>query len=153
MKRKTHLFVSFYPPVRQPLHDIPSTNRANIRHLPNIHLPKLGATNHTPTTNRFQANHLFLQSLTTPTANSVHQQQQKRNTYKYNKYGAESLHIKPRTITIVKQGNEKPHKMITILLNRRTAQSFDQLLSDISESFGYQKNRTERVSSLLKRPL
>lgn len=146
MKRKSHLFIVFRSPVRQPLHDLPSTNRTSIRHLPNIHLPKLPATNHTPTTNRFQANHLFLQTLTTSSTNSITQQHQKRNTYKYNRYAAESLHIKPRTITIVKQGNEKPHKMITILLNRRTAQTFDQLLADISEAFGYQKNRTERVN-------
>ncbi len=46
----------------------------------------------------------------------------------------------------MKQGNEKPHKTITILLNRRTVQTYDQLLSDISESFGYQKNRTDKVS-------
>jgi doublecortin-like kinase 3 len=57
----------------------------------------------------------------------------------------ESYHNKPRSITIVKQGNEKPHKTITILLNRRTVQTFDQLLSDISEAFGYQKNRTDKV--------
>ena len=49
-------------------------------------------------------------------------------------------------ITIVKHGSEKPHRTITILLNRRTVQTYDQLLSDIFEAFGYQKNRQDKVS-------
>jgi doublecortin-like kinase 3 len=53
---------------------------------------------------------------------------------------------KPRAITIIKYAYEKPYKTITILLNRRTMQTFEQLLADISEAFGCQKHRTERVS-------
>ncbi len=128
------------------MHDSHPPHRVNVRHLPTIPLSKLGANNApTTTTNRFQANNLFLQSLTTAAANSIQQQQQKKIGFKQNKYGIEPLHNKPRTITIVKQGNEKPHKTITILLNRRTAQTFDQLLSDISEAFGYQKHRNDKV--------
>lgn len=144
------IFDVFLFVVRQPLHDLQAAHRLHVRHLPAVPLPKLGATNNAPTNttvNRFQANHLFLQSITTPTNNSM-AHQPKRSNFKYNKYGLESVHSKPRTITIVKQGHEKPHKMITILLNRRTAQTFDQLLSDISEAFGYQKNRSERVCLL-----
>jgi hypothetical protein len=115
-----------------------------VRHLPAISLPKLGVTNGPTPAHRFQANNLFLQSLTTAAANSV--QQQKKINLRHNKYGVEPLHNnKPRTITIVKQGTEKPHRMITILLNRRTAQTYDQLLSDISEAFGYQKHRSDKV--------
>lgn len=124
----------------------------NVRHLPTIPLSKVGANNGptptnagtTTTTNRFHANNIFLQSLTSAAANSI-QQQQKKSYFKSNRYGIELLNNKPRTITIIKQGNEKPHKTITILLNRRTTQTFDQLLSDISEAFGYQKHRLEKV--------
>jgi hypothetical protein len=118
-----------------------------VRHLPAISLPKIGATNGPTPAHRFQANNLFLQSLTSAAANSI--QQQKKNNFKHNKYGVESSYNKPRTITIVKQGTEKPHRMITILLNRRTTQTFDQLLSDISEAFGYQKHRADKVRSNL----
>ncbi len=116
-----------------------------MRHLPAIPLSKVGAINGpATTTNRFHANNLFLQSLTSAAANSF-QQNQKKISFKQNRYGVDPLNNKPRTITIVKQGNEKPHKVITILLNRRTVQTFDQLLSDISEAFGYQKHRADKV--------
>jgi hypothetical protein len=139
--------------VRQPLHDFHPANRLNVRHLPSIPLSKLGAINgpaitSNPTTtaaNRFHANNLFSQSLTAPTTNTISPQQQKKLLSKPNKYSFDPVNNKPRTITIVKQGNEKPHKTITILLNRRTVQTYDQLLSDISEAFGYQKNRTDKV--------
>jgi hypothetical protein len=129
------------------LHDPHLTQRLNVRHLPTIPLPKIGATNGPTAANRFQSNNLFFQSITSTATNSV--PQYKKTNLKHNKYGVEPLHNKPRTITIVKQGTEKPHKTITILLNRRTAQTFDQLLSDISEAFGYQKYRTDKVRSNL----
>ena len=129
--------------VRQPLHDIHPSNRANVRPLPSTQLSKLGAINGPATTNRLLANNLFLQSFTSTAANSIHQP--KKSHFKQNKYGPESMCSKPRSITIVKQGNEKPHKTITILLNRRTVQTFEQLLADISEAFGYQKNRPDKV--------
>jgi hypothetical protein len=132
------------------LHDFHPSNRLNVRHLPSIPISKFGTINgpginsNGTTTNRLQTNNLFLQSLTVPT-NNINQQQQRKNIPKQNKYGIDSIHNKPRQITIIKQGNEKPHKTITILLNRRTVQTYDQLLSDISESFGYQKNRADKV--------
>ncbi|CAF4046176.1 unnamed protein product [Rotaria magnacalcarata] len=141
--------------IRQPYHEYHSSNRVNVRHLPTLSLPKVAVINGTTipsnvttttTTNRFHTNNLFLQSLTATAANSI--QQQKKTNFKQNKYGLEPLSSKPRTITIVKQGHEKPHKIINILLNRRTGQTFDQLLADISEAFGYQKNRSEKIKRL-----
>ncbi|CAF2882352.1 unnamed protein product [Rotaria sp. Silwood2] len=139
--------------LRQPLHDFHPPQRLHVRHLPTIPISKIGAVNGstvnsniTTTTNRYQTNTLFLQSLAATTNNT--NQQQKKLIPKQNKYGFDSINNKPRQITIVKQGNEKPHKTITILLNRRTVQTYDQLLSDISESFGYQKNRTDKIKRL-----
>ncbi|CAF3610220.1 unnamed protein product [Rotaria sordida] len=141
--------------LRQPLHDYHPSNRLNVRHLPAIPLSKVGATNgptitsNTATTNRFHANNIFLQSLTsTTTSSNQQQQQQKKFNVKQNKYGLEPFHSKPRTITIVKQGYERPHKSITILLNKRTGQTLDQLLSDISEAFGHQKHRSDKIKRL-----
>ena len=135
--------------VRQPLHDVHPSHRLHARHLPTISISKFGnfngssITSNATTTNRYHPNSLLSQSLNTSTNNA--NQQQKKLISKQNKYGFDSINNKPRQITIVKQGNEKPHKTITILLNRRTVQTYDQLLSDISESFGYQKNRTDKV--------
>ena len=131
------------------MNDYHQSHRANVRHLPSIPLSKVAAINAPPiTTNRLHANNIFLQSFASTATNNL--QQPKRINFKQNKYGIESVHTKPRTIIIVKQGNEKPHKTITILLNRRTAQTFEQLLSDISESFGYQKHRQEKVKILFE---
>ncbi|CAF0925446.1 unnamed protein product [Rotaria sordida] len=138
--------------LRQPLHDFHHPQRLHVRHLPSIPISKLGAVSgptvnsNATTTNRFQPNPLFLQSIAATTNNT--NSQQKKFIPKQNKYGFDSMNNKPRQITIVKQGNEKPHKTITILLNRRTVQTYDQLLSDISESFGYQKNRTDKIKRL-----
>jgi len=149
----TRVMFNIYILVRQPLHEYQSTNRLNLRHLPSIPISKFGATNNlgltanASSTNRLQTSNLFLQSLTNPstTSNNSTIPQPKKYLTKSTRYGIDSIHSKPRQITIVKQGNDKPHKTITILLNRRTVQTYEQLLSDISESFGYQKNRTDKV--------
>ncbi len=151
---KKHQFFFVLHLVRQPLNDYHQSHRVNVRHLPSIPLSKVAAINapqittNPSTTNRLHANNLFLQSFASTATNSI--QPPKRINFKHSKYGIESVHTKPRTIIIVKQGNEKPHKTITILLNRRTAQTFEQLLSDISESFGYQKHRQEKVKFSFK---
>lgn len=119
------------------MHEYHSTNKVNVRHLPTISVTKQ---------NRYQPNQLIFQSISTAATNSL--AQPRRTNFKHNKYGLENLHNKPRTITIIKQGNEKPHKTITILLNRRTAQTFEQLLSDISEAFGFQKHRNDKIKRL-----
>ncbi|CAF1379816.1 unnamed protein product, partial [Adineta steineri] len=138
---------------RQPLHELHPSNRLNIRHLPAIPISKLGTTSNSPTNsnvastaNRFHTNNLFLQSIS-PTTNNA-PQQQKKIPSKQNKYIYDATQNKSRTITIIKQGQEKPHKSITIFLNRRTIQTYEQLLSDISESFGYHKNRTDKIRRL-----
>lgn len=157
------IFYDYFNLVRQ--HDFPPSQRLNGRHLPAIPLSKYGASNNTnhnslllPTTtatntatnganNRFQSNNLFFQSLSTPTSTSTNATTQLPRKFnpKSQKYTFESSHNKPRMITIVKQGVEKPHKTISILLNRRTIQTYEQLLADISEAFGYQKNRQDKV--------
>lgn len=43
--------------------------------------------------------------------------------------------LKPKVITIVRNG-PKPRSNVKILLNRRSVQSFEQLMGDISEAFG-----------------
>ncbi|UJR22720.1 hypothetical protein I4U23_025754 [Adineta vaga] len=135
---------------RQPFNDIHSSNRVHVRPLPTSQFAKVGAINGSISTNntnnRFLSNNLFLQSFTSTAASSV--QQQRKFHFKQNKYAPESFYNKPRSITIIKQGNEKPYKTITILLNRRTVQTFEQLLSDISEAFGYQKNRTDKIKRI-----
>ncbi|CAF1265744.1 unnamed protein product [Adineta ricciae] len=135
---------------RQPLNDIHSPNRVHVRPLPTNQFTKVGAIHGSISTthanNRLLANNLFLQSFTSTAANPV--QQQKKFHFKQNKYTPESSFNKPRSITIIKQGNEKVNKTITILLNRRTVQTFDQLLCDISEAFGYQKNRADKIKRL-----
>ena len=53
---------------------------------------------------------------------------------------------KPKVITVVRAGR-KPYANIKILLNRRSVQSYERLLNDISESFG-PKWRNNKVRSL-----
>ena len=43
---------------------------------------------------------------------------------------------KPKLITVVRNGEEKPRNNVKILLNRRACQSFEQLVSQIVEAFG-----------------
>ena len=124
--------------VRQPLQDFSPSHRSNLRPLPSIPTTKFGATN------RFQGNQNFIQPLSSSIAFS--NPTQRKVFGKTSKYTFDSLYQKPRSITIIKHGNEKPHKSITILLNRRAMQTYEQLLSDISEAFGYQKNRQDKVN-------
>ena len=140
------------PIVRQPLHEYHPSNRLNVRHLPTLPISKYGALNTSGIRSSYSSsmNELFLRLFAVPSTSTSLQQVPapilpKKLHSKSSKYGVDSIHTKPRTITIVKQGNEKPHRTITILLNRRTIQTYDQLLGDISESFGYQKNRSDKV--------
>ena len=48
---------------------------------------------------------------------------------------SKALAIKPRLITVIRNGH-KPRQVVKILLNRRTAQSFEQVLDDITSSVG-----------------
>lgn len=57
--------------------------------------------------------------------------------------------IKPKVITIVRNG-ARPRNNIKILLNRRSVQSFEQLMSDVSEAFGpkYRNNKLEKLFTI-----
>ncbi|XP_076437219.1 serine/threonine-protein kinase DCLK3-like [Babylonia areolata] len=61
----------------------------------------------------------------------------------------EAVPLKPRVITIVRNG-PRPRINVKILLNRRSIQSFEQLMSDISEAFGakWRNNRVQRLYSV-----
>ena len=62
--------------------------------------------------------------------------------------GAEAVlaKAKPKVITVVRAG-AKPHGTVKILLNRRSVQSFKQLMKDIAEAFG-SKSKSNRVRRL-----
>ncbi|GFO00432.1 serine/threonine-protein kinase dclk3 [Plakobranchus ocellatus] len=56
------------------------------------------------------------------------------------------FHQKPKVITIVRNG-PKPRSNVKILLNRRSVQSYEQLVTDISEAFG-PKHRHAKIRKL-----
>ncbi|XP_061411507.1 LOW QUALITY PROTEIN: serine/threonine-protein kinase DCLK1-like [Lethenteron reissneri] len=55
---------------------------------------------------------------------------------------------RPKVITVVRVGGHGPRRRITLLLNRRAAQSFEELLGDISEALGLPRWRTNHVRRL-----
>ncbi|XP_068008816.1 serine/threonine-protein kinase DCLK3 isoform X1 [Melanerpes formicivorus] len=66
--------------------------------------------------------------------------------------GFHSLHsehspVKPRVITVVKPGG-RTLRRITLLLNRRSIQTFEQLMGDISEALGFPRWKNDRVRKL-----
>lgn len=60
---------------------------------------------------------------------------------------ADSSTLKPRVVTVVKLGGH-PLRKITLLLNRRSVQSFEQLLADISEALDFPRWKNDRVRKL-----
>ncbi|XP_044540759.1 serine/threonine-protein kinase DCLK3, partial [Gracilinanus agilis] len=60
---------------------------------------------------------------------------------------AENSSMKPRVVTVVKPGGH-PLRKITLLLNRRSVQTFEQLLADISEALGFPRWKNDRVRKL-----
>ena len=54
--------------------------------------------------------------------------------------------LKPKVVTIVRNG-AKPRSNVKILLNRRSVQSFEQLMGDISEAFGpkWKSNKVRKL--------
>ncbi|OWF51087.1 serine/threonine-protein kinase DCLK1-like isoform X2 [Mizuhopecten yessoensis] len=62
---------------------------------------------------------------------------------------ADSGQVKPKVITIVRNG-ARPRNNIKILLNRRSVQSFEQLMLDVSEAFGpkYRNNKMEKLYTI-----
>ncbi|XP_055985277.1 serine/threonine-protein kinase DCLK3 [Sorex fumeus] len=59
----------------------------------------------------------------------------------------DSSPLKPRVVTVVKLGAH-PLRKITLLLNRRSVQTFEQLLADISEALGFPRWKNDRVRKL-----
>eukprot|EP00057_Strongylocentrotus_purpuratus_P029303 XP_011683777.1 PREDICTED: serine/threonine-protein kinase DCLK3 isoform X2 [Strongylocentrotus purpuratus] len=55
--------------------------------------------------------------------------------------------IKPRVVKIVKTG-PKPRKMVSLLINKRSVQSYEQLIQDVSDAFGMPKYKNNRVRKL-----
>ena len=53
---------------------------------------------------------------------------------------------KPKVVTIVRNSN-RPRNNVKILLNRRSVQNFEQLMSDISEAFGpkFKNNKVKKL--------
>ncbi|KAM4689013.1 serine/threonine-protein kinase DCLK3 [Discoglossus pictus] len=60
---------------------------------------------------------------------------------------SENSPVKPRIVTVVKPGSH-PLKKITLLLNRRSVQTFEQLVADISEALGFPRWKNDRVRKL-----
>ncbi|KAL6069422.1 hypothetical protein STEG23_027930 [Scotinomys teguina] len=60
---------------------------------------------------------------------------------------AEHSPLKPRVVTVVKLGGQ-PLRKATLLLNRRSVQTFEQLLADISEALGFPRWKNDRVRKL-----
>lgn len=60
--------------------------------------------------------------------------------------GDSQVPMKPKVITIVRNG-PKPRNNVKILLNRRSVQSFEQLMGDISEAFGpkWKSNKVRKL--------
>ncbi|MXQ88994.1 hypothetical protein E5288_WYG019993 [Bos mutus] len=59
----------------------------------------------------------------------------------------ENSPLKPRVVTVVKVGSH-PLRKITLLLNRRSVQTFEQLLADVSEALGFPRWKSDRVRKL-----
>ncbi|XP_064644818.1 serine/threonine-protein kinase DCLK3-like isoform X3 [Lineus longissimus] len=59
---------------------------------------------------------------------------------------SDDIHNKPKVVTVVRNG-DKPRNIVKILLNKRSVQSYEQLMSDISESFGpkWKNNRVRKL--------
>nr|XP_014346021.1 PREDICTED: serine/threonine-protein kinase DCLK3 [Latimeria chalumnae] len=60
---------------------------------------------------------------------------------------SDSSPVKPRVITVVKPGRQSLRK-IKLLLNRRSVQTFEQLVADISEALGFPQWKNDRIRKL-----
>ncbi|KAL3837589.1 hypothetical protein ACJMK2_022937 [Sinanodonta woodiana] len=67
-----------------------------------------------------------------------------RNTYLMQQ--SENVPLKPKVVTIVRNG-ARPRNNVKILLNRRSVQSFEQLMGDITEAFGpkWKNNKVRKL--------
>ncbi|XP_053398574.1 serine/threonine-protein kinase DCLK1-like isoform X2 [Mercenaria mercenaria] len=60
--------------------------------------------------------------------------------------------IKPKLVTIIRNGS-KPRKAVRVLLNRKTAHSFDQVLTDITDAIKLDSGAVKRIFTLDGRPV
>ena len=60
--------------------------------------------------------------------------------------------IKPKLVTVIRNGS-KPRKAVRILLNRKTAHSFDQVLTDITDAIKLDSGAVKRIFTLDGRPV
>ena len=62
--------------------------------------------------------------------------------------------LKPKVVTVIRNG-AKPRSNVKILLNRRSVQSFEQLVKDISEAFGpkWKNNKVRKLFSIRGREI
>lgn len=60
--------------------------------------------------------------------------------------------IKPKLVTIIRNGS-KPRKAIRVLLNRKTAHSFNQVLTDITDAIKLDSGAVKRIFTLDGRPV
>ncbi|XP_061443045.1 serine/threonine-protein kinase DCLK3 isoform X1 [Rhineura floridana] len=60
---------------------------------------------------------------------------------------SENSPVKPRIVTVIKPCGHTVRK-ITLLLNRRSVQTFEQLIADISEALGFPRWKNDRVRKL-----
>ncbi|KAL8612917.1 hypothetical protein ACOMHN_034994 [Nucella lapillus] len=60
--------------------------------------------------------------------------------------------IRPKLITVIRNGS-KPRKAVRVLLNRKTAHSFDQVLTDITEAIKLDSGAVRRVYTVDGRPV
>ncbi|XP_041100855.1 serine/threonine-protein kinase DCLK3-like isoform X2 [Polyodon spathula] len=61
---------------------------------------------------------------------------------------SEDSPVRPRIVTVVRPGGRRHPRKITILLNRRSVQTFEQLIADISEALGFPRWKNDRVKKL-----
>lgn len=75
-----------------------------------------------------------------------------RLTARDNLIDEEREFIKPKLVTIIRNGS-KPRKAVRILLNRKTAHSFDQVLTDITDAIKLDTGAVKRIFTLDGRPV
>ena len=61
-------------------------------------------------------------------------------------------YIKPKLITIVRNG-AKPRRAVRVLLNRKTAHSFEQVMTDITDAIKLDSGVVKRIYTLDSRPV
>ncbi len=55
--------------------------------------------------------------------------------------------VRPKLVTVMRSG-VKPRKAVRVLLNKKTAHSFDQVLTDITEAIKLESGAVKRIYTL-----